>query len=63
MAYAITYDRQHRASGKLAYHVLDVMCAFDESSDAGKHIEITSGISRPAALPLDLPDGELDAAS
>jgi predicted dehydrogenase len=63
MAYAIKYGRPHRASGKLAYHVLDVMCAFDASSDAGEHIEITSGSSRPAALPLGLLDGELDAVS
>ncbi len=60
MAYAITYDRPHRASGELAYHVLDIMQAFGESSESGRHIEIASRCSRPAALPLGLMEGELD---
>jgi hypothetical protein len=60
MAYAIASDRLHRANGELAYHVLDVMQAFGESSESGKHIEITSRCSRPAPLPLGLMAGELD---
>ena len=51
MASAIRDDRPHRASGELAYHVLDVMAAFEEASTSGRHVEITSGPSRVAALP------------
>jgi len=60
MAYAIASGRPHRASGDLAYHVLDVMQAFGESSESGRHIEITSRCSRPSPLPLGLMEGELD---
>jgi len=63
MAYAIASGRPYRASGELAYHVLDVMQAFEafgESSETGRHIEITSPCSRPAPLPLGLMEGELD---
>jgi predicted dehydrogenase len=61
MAYAITCGRPHRTSGELAYHVLDLMHALVESSETGRHVEITSRCSRPAPLPLGLPEGELDA--
>ncbi len=60
LAYAIASGRPHRASGELAYHVLDVMQAFEESSETGRHIEITSRCSRPSPLPLGLMEGELD---
>ncbi len=60
MAYALTTGRPHRASAALAYHVLDVMQAFGEASEAGRHIEIESGVPRPAALPLGLRHGMLD---
>jgi predicted dehydrogenase len=36
-----------RASGDLAFHALDVMQAFLDSSETGRHIDITSGIPRP----------------
>ena len=51
MASAIREGRPHRASGELAYHVLDVMAAFEEASTAGRHVAITSGPPRVAALP------------
>jgi predicted dehydrogenase len=60
MAYALTYKRPIRASGALAYHVLDLMHALHESSQTGTHITPTSQAERPAALPLNLPVGELD---
>ena len=60
MAQGIATGRQHRASGELAYHVLDVMAAFEEASTTGKHIEIKSTCTRPAALPVGLQLGELD---
>ena len=60
MAYAITYGRSHRASGEMAYHVLDVMHAFEDASQGNRHIAIKSHCARPAALPLGLSRGKLD---
>ncbi|GER91338.1 dehydrogenase [Dictyobacter vulcani] len=50
MVHAINSGRAHRASGALAYHVLDIMEAFNDASDQGKHIELTSQCKRPAPL-------------
>jgi predicted dehydrogenase len=61
MAYGIRCGRPHRASGEMAYHVLEVMTAFQEASESGKHIDIQSTCTRPAALPLGLRTGELDS--
>ena len=36
MAHAIRSGRPHRASGELAFHVLEVMEAFQRSSDSGR---------------------------
>jgi predicted dehydrogenase len=60
MASAIATKRQHRASGDLAYHVLDIMCAFEESSAQGKHIEVKSPCERPATIPAGLEEGAID---
>jgi predicted dehydrogenase len=60
MAYALRSGRPHRASGEMAYHVLDIMQAFHEASDLGKHVELSSTCQRPAALPLGLEPGKLD---
>ncbi len=60
MAYAMRSGRPHRANGDLTYHVLDIMHALLEASDAGRHIDITSTCTRPAPLPLDLPPNTLD---
>ena len=60
MAYALRSGRAHRANGELAYHVLDVMQAFLDSSLEGRHIELESTCSRPAPLPVGLRHGTLD---
>lgn len=60
MAHGIVYGRPHRANGALAYHVLDVMQAFEDSSKSGRHIDIQSTVERPAPLPLNLKPGTLD---
>ena len=60
MAYALRSGRPHRASGDLAYHVLDIMHAFHDASREGKHIALESHCERPAALPLGLRQGTLD---
>ena len=54
LAHAIRSGRPHRASGELAYHVLEVMEAFEVSSDRGRHVVIESRPERPAMLPTDL---------
>jgi predicted dehydrogenase len=54
MAAALREDRPHRANGEMAFHVLDLMQSFEESSTSGQHIEIRSRCERPAAL-SDLP--------
>jgi predicted dehydrogenase len=60
MAIAIQTGRRHRASGALAYHVLDAMDAFDESSEQGKYIPLTSQLDRPTPLPMGLMLGQID---
>jgi len=60
MAHALRSGRPHRASGALAYHVLDIICAAHEASQQGKHIELTSHVEQPTPLPLDLPKNRLD---
>jgi predicted dehydrogenase len=60
MASAIASGREHRASGALAFHVLEVMEAFQTSSDEGRRVAIESRVERPAMLPPGLSLGELD---
>jgi predicted dehydrogenase len=60
MAQAIRSGRPHRASGELAFHVLEVMEAFQTSSDAGEAVKISTRPERPAPLPSSLAVGELD---
>ncbi|MDD5677687.1 MAG: Gfo/Idh/MocA family oxidoreductase [Kiritimatiellae bacterium] len=52
--------RPHRASGELAFHVLDLMLAFHDSSAKGRHVIIESSCMRPPAVPAGLAKGELD---
>lgn len=60
MANALRSGRPHRASGALAYHVLDIMHGFHDASSTGRHYETASACERPAALPVGLQSGELD---
>ena len=60
LAHAIRSNRLHRASGELAYHVLEVMEAFQTSSEHGAHVSIETRPLRPAMLPTDLVYGQLD---
>lgn len=50
MAHAIAENRPHRASGDLAFHVLDAMHAFEDSSRQGRHIDLASHVEQPAPL-------------
>ncbi len=60
MVRAIQSARPHRVSGALAYHVLEVMLAFDKSSQSGQHAEIESTVERPAPLPPGLEEWEIE---
>jgi predicted dehydrogenase len=60
LAHALRAQRPHRASGELAYHVLEVMEAFQISSERGAHVSIESRPPRPAMVPTDLVYGQLD---
>jgi predicted dehydrogenase len=60
IASAVTTNRPHRASSELAFHVLAIMCAFDDSSRRGGCVELTSTCERPAPLPMGLLPGEID---
>lgn len=53
MAAAIRAGTPHRASGEMAYHVLDVMHALYEASDKERHVRIRSTCPQPAPLPLN----------
>lgn len=60
MAHALRSGRPHRANGELAYHVLEIMHAFHESSAQGRHIVLTSTCARPQPMQAGLREGELD---
>jgi predicted dehydrogenase len=51
MATAILAGRPHRCSGELAFHVLEIMEAFLQSSDQRRSVNINSRCERPAPLP------------
>jgi predicted dehydrogenase len=59
LANAIRDGHPHRASGDLAYHVLDVMQGIHEASREGRHVAITSEFVPPRVLPVGLADGSL----
>lgn len=50
MALAMQTGRKHRASGDLAFHVLDIMQGIHDASDNGVHYTPASTCERPAAL-------------
>ncbi|SFB06036.1 Predicted dehydrogenase [Cohnella sp. OV330] len=60
MAYAIRSGRPHRASGRLARHVLDVTLGVFDSSREERHVAVEAKCERPAPLPLGLKYGALD---
>jgi predicted dehydrogenase len=60
MAAAIVTNRPHRACGALAFHVLEVMEAFQTSSDEGRRVKIGSRVDRPAMMPAGRETGQID---
>jgi predicted dehydrogenase len=56
MAQALRSGRQHRASGELGMHALEVIHAFLRSSERGEHVGVSSTFERPEALPSGSPE-------
>jgi predicted dehydrogenase len=53
MIRAIQEGRPNRLNGLLAYHVLDLMLAFNDSASAGAHIALESTCTPPAPMPVE----------
>lgn len=53
MAHAILNNNKHRASGDLAYHVLEAMHGFHDSSENGTFYEMKSSCQKPEPLDAD----------
>ena len=54
MVVAAAEGRAHRASGELAYHVLDVMQSVLDAASEHAWLEVESSVARPAAMPDDV---------
>lgn len=54
MARAILEGGKYRANSELAYHVLEAMHGFHDSSDSGKHYIMESTCERPESVSLEL---------
>ena len=59
LAVAHRDKRPARASGELAYHVLDVMHSILEASAAGKSLKVASTVERPEPMACNGPDDDL----
>jgi predicted dehydrogenase len=60
MAHAIETGRPHRASGELAFHVLDIMESIHVASEQDAHVTLSSCCERPAPFPLDAVPGVIE---
>jgi predicted dehydrogenase len=60
MAVAVRTGREHRCSDERAAHIIEIMEAFERSSQSGAHVLIKSRCSRSTPLPKDLLPGRLD---
>lgn len=59
MIESILDKRPARASGKLAYHALEIMLAFEKSAQARCRVELESTCDRPAAMLPATEDGQI----
>lgn len=60
LASSIQHGRPARASGELAYHVLDAMLTFHDLGHEGASLALQSSVERPPALPASLKQFEID---
>ncbi|WP_138445345.1 Gfo/Idh/MocA family protein [Sinomonas susongensis] len=58
MARSIRAGEPHRATGQLAYHVLDTMVSVSESIDSGAFTDVASSAPSSSPLPEDWAPGE-----
>ena len=64
LASALTTGTPHRANGKIAYHVLDVMETLLNAADSRHAADVTSSCDRPSAVPFGArPDDQGPAAA
>ncbi len=61
MAFAMRTSGPHRANAQIAWHVVDVMQAIQESAETGAHRDVESNCERPAPMPPGLELGALGA--
>jgi predicted dehydrogenase len=54
MACALLSGEKHRANGRMAYHVLDIMLGFNDSSENGVLYKAASSCEKPSAIPMGL---------
>lgn len=57
---AIRSGRPHRASGEMAFHVVDIITSIFDASESGQAVELTSTCVQPAPLPQGLGDWQID---
>jgi hypothetical protein len=55
MARGIRSKQPHRASGEMAFHVLDIMRSLLKSAEEGKQVRLQSECERPAPLNAAIP--------
>jgi len=60
MVAGIMQNRPHRANGDVAFHMLEVMQAFDQSSATGEHVTPATSPDRPTPFPRGLAEWEVD---
>lgn len=60
LASARATGREPRASGTLAFHVLDAMAGLLEAGERRSVVRLSSSVERPAPLPAGLARGEID---
>jgi Predicted dehydrogenases and related proteins len=60
LAKAVLSGRKHRASGELAYHVLEAMHGFYDAAEQGVHYSMKSTCEKPAPFTLGLASFNLD---
>ncbi len=63
MADALRSGRRSRVDAAMANHVLDVMHAVHNSSDAGRHVTLKTTCDRPEPVPPGLPLGRFETGS
>ncbi len=57
---SIKTGREHRCSGELARHALEIMIAFEEASKSGKKYLLKTKCEKPAPINSSLPEGVIN---